>query len=279
MISEHQPLSGVTINEAQSNVGRLFERQLPAGLRLALHTHDFFLLTVVTRGGFEERLSGIEQQCLPGDVRLLPAGDAHTNRVEASAECLQIEIAPPLLQTLTDIGGGFASSGRIGGALVGILGSRLVQECRQPDSCSELALEALTLDILSYAGRRRIPASVKRPPWLDRVHERINDGFTEKMSLAALADVADVHPVHVSREFHRWYGCTIGDLIRRLRLRHACQLMRNRDVSLGAIAVESGFADQSHFVMTFRRYLRTTPSRYRRWLMADVACRDFSSEH
>ena len=118
MISERQPLSGVTINEADSKVGRLFERQLPAGLRLALHTHDFFLLTVVTRGGFEEQLSGIEQHCLPGDVRLLPAADAHTNRVEANAECVQIEIAPPVVQTLADIGGGFAVSGRIGGALV-----------------------------------------------------------------------------------------------------------------------------------------------------------------
>src|SRR5262249_32946704 len=111
------------------------------------------------------------------------------------------------------------------------------------------------------------------------VHERIYDTFTSNLTLVSLAESAGVHPVHVSREFHRRYGCTIGDLVRQLRLRRACSLMRSCDWSLGAIAAEVGFADHSHFVLTFRRYLRTTPSRYRRWLIEENGAPEWTSEN
>ena len=51
--------------------------------------------------------------------------------------------------------------------------------------------------------------------------------------------------------------------VRRLRIEYAkIQLLRT-DEPLAAIAVDSGFADQSHFTRTFARVEGTTPGRFR----------------
>lgn len=263
----NQPLSGVVVRETRSRIGRIFSRVLPPGLKLQAHYHELSVVTVITDGGFCEGFSRVKQSCSPGDVRLLPAGDRHTNAVEVRSNCLQIEIDPALLATATDITGTFILKGQIAGELVGVLGSRLVQESCSRDQDSELAMEALLLDLLSYAGRRAFARGQARPPWLRRVSQYVRDAYPERISLKALADLAGVHPVHVSREFHRFHGCTLGDFIRRLRLERATELMRHSKLSLCAIAAECGFSDQSHFVTTFRRYLRTNPKNYRKSLV------------
>jgi AraC-like DNA-binding protein len=38
----------------------------------------------------------------------------------------------------------------------------------------------------------------------------------------------------------------------------------NSDQGIAAIAVESGFSDQSHLTRTFKRYTRMTPAQFRR---------------
>jgi AraC family transcriptional regulator len=45
--------------------------------------------------------------------------------------------------------------------------------------------------------------------------------------------------------------------------RAAAQIAQT-DVPIARIAVDAGFADQSHFTRMFKRYVGTTPARYRR---------------
>ena len=270
MASRGQPLAGTTVREMRVSAGRVFDRRLPTGLTLESHTHEFSLLTVVSSGGFTESVRRFNDVCVPGDVRLLPAGDAHTNAVNVPSGCLQVELSPQLMARVTEETGGVTAAGRLHGELVPVLGSRLVQESLESDDCSDCSLDAIVCDLLSYAGRRHVATGRRRPSWLRLVHERIHDSFSDGVSLAELADAAGVHPVHVAREFHRCFGCTVGDLVRRLRLQRACELMRDPRLSLAAIAAEAGFSDQSHFVSQCRRYLGTTPRRFRKWLTGDA---------
>jgi len=267
MSAHIQPLSGDIVREHATDIGRFVERSLPAGLRLGAHSHDLSLLTVVVSGGFVEQVGGRDQECRPGDVRLLPAGDPHANRVDAASRCCQLVVAASWLGGALDVTGELVVKGPINGELVQAFGARLFQECQRRKDCCEATLEALTLDILSYAGRRAIAEGRKRPSWLDRICTLIDDTYTGSVSLTVLAKEAGVHPVHVSRAFHRFCGCTIGDKIRRLRLQRACALMANSRLSLSTIAFEAGFSDQSHFVRVFRRSLRTTPGLYRQWIL------------
>jgi AraC family transcriptional regulator len=102
-----------------------------------------------------------------------------------------------------------------------------------------------------------------RPPWLPRVVECLRAQPLVAPSLSELADVADVHPAHLSRTFQRVVGCSPGQYHRRVRLAEAARRLADGDTLLPDIAAELGFADQSHFGRHFKRVYRISPARYR----------------
>jgi len=91
----------------------------------------------------------------------------------------------------------------------------------------------------------------------------VHDRFQESISLAEVAEFAEVHPVSLARAFRKTYHCTVGDYVRRLRIESACQKLSSSDASLVEIALSSGFSEQSHFSRTFKRLTGLTPSEYR----------------
>ncbi len=76
-----------------------------------------------------------------------------------------------------------------------------------------------------------------------------------------LARDAGVHPVHLARAFRKAEKLTPGEYLQRLRVRAACHRLRERDYSLAAIAMECGFADQSHFARVFKKLTKTAQFR------------------
>jgi AraC family transcriptional regulator len=71
-----------------------------------------------------------------------------------------------------------------------------------------------------------------------------------------------VHPVYLATAFRQHYRTTVGDYIRTLRIDFACREMLRSDRPLAEIAMEAGFADQSHFSKAFKRIVGVPPSEY-----------------
>jgi transcriptional regulator GlxA family with amidase domain len=63
--------------------------------------------------------------------------------------------------------------------------------------------------------------------------------------------------------FRRVFRATVGEYVRRLRVDAAQRMLTNSDISLAQIALETGFADQSHLTRVFRRATGLTPKLYR----------------
>ncbi|HMB89928.1 MAG TPA: helix-turn-helix transcriptional regulator, partial [Rhodothermales bacterium] len=78
----------------------------------------------------------------------------------------------------------------------------------------------------------------------------------------------DMHPVHLTRVFRTYYRVSIGTFLRRLRLDWAASQLATAPDSLADIALQAGFADQSHFTRAFKKYTGVTPGHYRRALRA-----------
>jgi AraC family transcriptional regulator len=70
--------------------------------------------------------------------------------------------------------------------------------------------------------------------------------------------------VTLARGFRKAYGCSVGAYLRWLRIVHAARRLAESDEPLAEIALEAGFADQSHFSNVFRRETGLSPSVFRR---------------
>lgn len=109
----------------------------------------------------------------------------------------------------------------------------------------------------SAATRRRIPQ------WLRQARELLHDRCNERLQLADVAGVFDVHRVHLAQAFRRAFGETIGDFTRQRRVWLAAEYLSGSHQTLAEIALACGFYDQSHFNRTFKRYTTMTPGEYR----------------
>ena len=92
---------------------------------------------------------------------------------------------------------------------------------------------------------------------------QIRDGFRSSLPNAELAAQAGLSVRAFERKFLQTFRVTPQQYIRKLRVRMACRALVFTDKPLVDVAIESGFADQSHFSHEFRRHTGRTPRTYR----------------
>jgi AraC family transcriptional regulator len=150
------------------------------------------------------------------------------------------------------------------GGRLAILAAHLYQEFREQGLATPLAMEGLVLEMLAEAARSSRPRSEPElPHWLRQATSLLHDRFSENLSLADIAAAVAIHPIHLVRTFRRFHRSTVGEYLRRLRVDFASRQLATTDTPLAAVALASGFADQSHFTKAFKRVTGLTPARYR----------------
>lgn len=87
--------------------------------------------------------------------------------------------------------------------------------------------------------------------------------ISDAKSLAQYAEAGEVSLSHLSRCFSSIAGVTFRESLRRLRIEHACRLLRRSDLKVSAIARLVGLRDPSQFISEFRREIGQTPMMYR----------------
>jgi len=141
------------------------------------------------------------------------------------------------------------------------LALRIAAQCAA--DTSPLTLEALALELLaSVAGPA--PGQRAAPGWLPRALELLHDRPEGELTVATVARAVGVHPVHLTRTFRQHLRCTPGAFVRYRRLDRAAALLAGAARPLAEVALECGFADQSHLGHTFRRFFGVAPGEYRR---------------
>jgi len=149
-----------------------------------------------------------------------------------------------------------------GGALPQLC-ARLYREVNKTDTAAKLAIEGLTLELLAEAARQPYKGIRTAPLWLRQAREMIVEHFPEMLKLKQIAAEVGVHPVYLATAFRQKFGVTIGEFVRKLRIEHACAELMKGELPLTTIALQAGFADQSHFSKVFKLYLGMTPHKYR----------------
>ncbi|MBP2654142.1 MAG: transcriptional regulator, AraC family [Firmicutes bacterium] len=96
---------------------------------------------------------------------------------------------------------------------------------------------------------------------LKKVKEYICDNFKDKILLDDLVNISGFSKFHLVRFFQQIYFLPPHALQTVLRINYAKQdLKKGRRIV--DVAVETGFADQSHFTRTFKKYVGITPEAY-----------------
>lgn len=228
------------------------------------HRHGRAHVCVLLDGSFEEQdATGQIRHCEVGTVRISPPG--HKHRIHFGAEgarCLLFLMPGPAARTASWFPSCGASNLFRTQPKIAALAKRARTEACSGEPDAPLVIEELLAEILA---RAKAPERHTSPPgWLTRVRCRIDNGFREPIRLTRIAEEAGVHRVHLSRAFLRHYGRSAREHLRGLRLAEAARLLASSDRSIGQVAIESGFFDQSHLTTAFTERFGRPPGAFRR---------------
>lgn len=97
---------------------------------------------------------------------------------------------------------------------------------------------------------------------LSRVRDYIRTYYAHDLTVSDLAAVAGLSRAHLTRAFSAAYHMPPHVFLNAVRITQAQALIR-RGMPLAAVALECGFADQSHFIRRFKGGVGVTPSAWR----------------
>jgi AraC family transcriptional regulator len=151
----------------------------------------------------------------------------------------------------------------------------LIGAIAHPEETSQLFIDHMMLALhahlaRSYGGMRE--AARRRSgglaPWQERrAKELMEANLSNAVTLAEIADECRVSTTHFARAFKMSTGMTPHVWLQMRRVDRARQLMAT-DLSLAEIALDCGFADQSHFTRVFSQIEGDTPGSWRRYRQA-----------
>jgi len=230
---------------------------------IATHAHERPVCVLVLEGSSSTTSATRTVTSGPNALRIVPAGVAHSNCYgPIGARCFLVEIRPELRGQVGDYLSllerplSQRAESRAGQVL-----RRMYQEFLLDDDVAELAVQGCLMDLLATLARAEPTRDA--PKWLVLAREILEAEFRHGITIRELSREAGVHPVHLARAFRAQYGCSPSDYLRALRIDWTREALRQSDASLSAIAMEAGFADQSHLTREFRRRVGMTPARFR----------------
>jgi AraC family transcriptional regulator len=231
---------------------------------LPWHEHDAPYLTFVLTGAYRESLRGGMRECTRRSAVYHPAGERHRDEFGRRATaCLDLSFDSAWLLSVQSRGCATDRASLVDSPAVARIGAGIVREFRGADGVSPMIVEGLLLELFAENERRRNAPTA--PPWLRLVREMAESRCTTGVSLSEMAAEAGVHPTHLARTFRAQYGSTIGEFVRARRVELAKDRIR-AGAAFADIALDLGFADQSHFARTFRTFTGQTPTEFRRSL-------------
>jgi AraC-like DNA-binding protein len=237
------------------------------------HIHDTYAIGVTLRGVQRFWCRGATHDSLPGNVIVIPPGEAHDGESGTEREytyrMFYISIGR-MTELASDAFEKPASSLQLRDAcllhepgLARDLNSAWKAMSAQPSS---LATDALVrqafaqIDVRHEQGAARGRCVDDRA--LKRVEDYLREHVHEHVRLDDLAAMAAMSRFQLTRQFERAYGLPLHAYHVHLRLAEAKRRLRT-GVPVVTVAADLGFADQSHLHRRFKGAFGMTPGEWR----------------
>ena len=232
----------------------MMETQLEPSSQVPMHTHKNATIVLILSGQYRETFRGSSAPHPPMTIIAKPSGEKHSNEIgQDGAHCLVIELTDEKIREMNGHVQACHSPLAQRHGPASAIGLRIVQELREPDSLTPLALEGAALQLLVELSRNPPEIYGVEPSWMKMVVDLLQTSAPGEISLSTLASTVGVHPVHLARTFRRTHGCSIGQYARKMQLDLVMRMLTRTDEPLSDVAIAAGFYDQSHMSRIVKR--------------------------
>jgi len=249
------------------------------------HVHDEYVIGLIESGIQRFDLGRAALQTPAGSVFLINPGEPHTGGPGAATGYVYrtVYLSADLVASMgAEVGTSasellcFATAVVADAELSALLGryhrslivgaSALEQET--------FLLAAVRLVLLRYGAKAgRPPRATGGSRLAMAARSYLDANYAENVSLAGLAEACSSSPYHLARTFTAHFGIPPHEYLTGRRIARTKQLL-DVGMNLAVVALEVGFADQSHLTRRFKELVGISPGRYAR---ADRGARSFKN--
>lgn len=226
------------------------------------HTHPNSHLTLFLQGGTFEKRKHLSQAVTPGHLLFYYSGELHQNlNTQFPSKNINLDISAEFFtqQALTEasLDRAIHQNPHCRAVLL-----KMYKETQWTDHSSADSIIMLFHQLVEPISRRSVK---KQPAWVNQLRDMLLDTWQQTPLLAELASALKVHPITISKQFPRYFGCTLSEYSRRIKVARAVERIRQPAISLTALAHECGFADQSHFIRVFKAQTGFLPQEFQKF--------------
>ena len=213
-----------------------------------------------------------------GSIAVVPAGSSVFCSRQGSADSLFIYLEPSIVERVATESFEFDPTRTVVPPVVGLNVPELRSAMLTADAelragglggplMAESLATILTVHLIRHTtGAHRLPASadgVLPHRKLRTVIEYIMENLGGSPTLEQMAAVVHLSPFHFARQFKAATGLAPHQYVIVRRVERAQHLLRTEGgLGLAEVAFRSGFANQSHFCLHFRRIVGVTPRQF-----------------
>ena len=226
------------------------------------HSHNNAHITLFLKGGTAEKRKNASTVVGPGSLLFYHSDELHLNQDTLfPSKNINIEIEENLLKEL-QISEAIIEKSTRNTTLTKFLILKIFKESIVADSFSGDTINMLFAQLSN--ANMHLEKYEKSPFWVKSLNELLNDCWNENPNLQDLAQILNLNPITISKHFPRYFGCTLGEYMRRIKIDRSLSLIESNQINLTEIGFQCGFADQSHFIRTFKNQTGFLPKQFQK---------------
>ena len=247
-------LNGITLTDTEYTLDRV-----------DWHYHENAYFTFILQGNVIEGNKKEVYNCSAGSLLFHNWQEPHYNiKPEGYTRGFQIELKNTWFDNLDFNIDKLQGSIKISNVDIKFFLYKIFKETKIEDDTTTLSIQSLILQTLTEMFHNRHTEFDKNPIWVNKIKEILHYEFSDKLTLEYLSKTLDIHPVHLSRDFSKYFNCNLGDYLRKLKIEKSYTLLSSKQLSLTEIAYQCGFSDQSHFNRSFKSISGISPNHFRK---------------
>ncbi len=135
-------------------------------------------------------------------------------------------------------------------------------EVSEQTPASEVAF--LVMQLMTFLPEQPQRYPPRQQTVASRIMSWVEAHYASKFSLDQLACDLGLSRSYTSRVFRQQTGGSIHEYLLTRRIKRSCDLLRNGEENIDAIALAVGFSEATYFITCFKKMMRQTPLQYRK---------------
>lgn len=91
----------------------------------------------------------------------------------------------------------------------------------------------------------------------------MTENFTAAITRESVAEEMRLNPSHISKLFRQFSELSFNQMLRKLRMEWAMELLQEKNWTIKEIADQCGYSSVDYFIESFKQYYGQTPGRLR----------------